>query len=440
MPVLYFLVVYLPLESLLLKYLPVSGFFFQILRQIPDITVFALFFCVLVAKSHGGNGVKIPHVRIDVFVCLLIFIAFINSIYTPTANFALVVFKFKAIFRYVLLVYIVVNLHPSNKQLTRLFNLFLLSVAIQFFFGILQYFGGITVRDLIAARNTEAEVFGVSKTFTGDRFERVNDLMGTLGDTISFSFFLLYFNYFLLSVINKRAFTFVLIAFNAVFVYLSGSFSSTVAVFLSFIAYKIISGGIRLVVILKWVSLGFVFLLVVYFILPLDIKLQFHEFILALYEGAKNSRLGLIVFGVPAYFSDLRFLFGFSLDKFVFADYLKDIGQLPFILDSVIYFIIDDVYWFAFMIYFGVVGLVIYLLLLFSIIRSAISTSREASLVCCSTFLGRVNVSQLVALSLVMLFWLNGINQASEVRSYSFFLWLFVGVYFHLINNSKVKV
>ena len=432
MPIVYFLFIYIPLETFLLKFLPVSEFYYQLARQLPDFLIFSLFIFLIITRLQNGTKIVTSVIRLDLFVVFFIYISCIGVFFTNEANIGVVFLKFKAIFRYVFLCIIILNLRPTNRQVNLFLNLFVFSAIFQIFVGFIQYVGGIAVRDFLAARNADVVVLGYKKTFTGDRFEDVNDIMGMLGDTISYSFLLLILHFIILSIRTKKSIHYILIFLNAVFIFLSGSLSSLLAILVS----TIISDGLTRITFFKVVFGTATSVISLFFLLPVNLLNELLQLSELVYAGAMNSRLGLILYGIPEYLTDLRVLVGYSLDKFIFADYLRNATELPPILSSIVHYIIDDVYWFAIFIYFGVPGGVIYC---FIFVKILIWT-RKVPFIYFNTVLGEVNLSKFIFISTLMIFLLNLFNQAVEVRSFSLFYWSFVAVFLYVVKLRRDTV
>lgn len=425
------LAIYLPFEEFFLKWLPVSDYTYLLLRQMPDAIVFALALVLLMAKLSSAKNIPAVGRKTDTLLFLFVVWAFVTLLLNPAADTVLGLANIKALLRYVTLVYIVLMLNPSEKQINNLIQWILLAVACQTMIGLFQLIGGIPVRDFLAARHASEGIGGIiSKDFTGDRFEGVNDLMGTMGDTISFAYFLLVGMVIWLFSSRFGSLKYWL-GIMALFVpiYLSGSRSVVITVFLLIIVHQIWVNGWRrstrliFALLALLVPLGLV-------MLPSgmpagggDDRSFWFIFSGDYLESALNQRLGMIVYLVPKILFSAHSIVGFSPDVFYFAEFIaNNFLMVPQILIAVLPYILEDVYWIAIYVYYGLIGFSFWLFFLFFLqkkLRNYLSLATSAvsyKLVCIALFLLLASVP------------LNFLNQAFEARAFSYYLWLFCGL------------
>lgn len=139
-------------------------------------------------------------------------------------------------------------------------------------------------------------------------------------------------------------------------------------------------------------------------------------------EGALNSRLGIIVYIVPKILFTVQNVIGFSPDKEFFAEYIA-ISQLmiPQILVVLLPKVLEDVYWVAIYVYYGLIGFILWVSFLIALFRKI-----NKSLFLLSASSKGISI---VAISLILAsIPLNFLNQAFETRIFSFYLWLFCGI------------
>lgn len=140
-------------------------------------------------------------------------------------------------------------------------------------------------------------------------------------------------------------------------------------------------------------------------------------------EQAMNQRLGLVVYILPVFLLTTRSLIGFSPDKHYFVEYVGELGlPIPTILLEVLAMVLEDVYWVAIYIYYGLIGTVFwgsYIVTIGRTLRESIGFSVETQ---CAA------VCRTALLLLLVSVPLNLVNQAYEVRAFSFYLWLFCGL------------
>jgi hypothetical protein len=150
-------------------------------------------------------------------------------------------------------------------------------------------------------------------------------------------------------------------------------------------------------------------------------------------QKAMNQRLGIVLLVVPHFLSNLGLtdiMFGLSLDQRVLATMVADMFQVPLALLSQIG-MIEDVYWAALLVYFGVVGMGFLLGMLFSIF-GRLWTLLEWARTDLQQRLGH-----LALLVLGISFPLNLLGQYYEIRQFSFYLWILVGLAVGVIERQK---
>lgn len=424
------LAVYLPFEELFLKWIPVSDQVYLLLRQIPDVIVFTLAFCILLARLSSDTNVPIAGCKIDLFLLLFIAWALLTLLLNPTADVIIGLANIKALLRYVLLIYVVLMLNPSTKQISSLVQWVMAAAACQGIIGLVQFAGGLAVRDFLAARQVQDGVLGLAKNFTGDKFDNVNDLMGTMGDNISFAFFFLVAMvlWMFSSRFNGLKYWIGIITLFLI-IYLSGSRAATLTALMVIASHYVWIGGWRKAILplsavpLLVIALGLFSSLGSMVSSAADNTSFWFMFNSSYIETALNQRLGVMFYVVPNVLTTINNVIGFSPDMNVFIGF--SVNYLPMvqsILIDVLAHIIEDVYWIAIYIYYGLVGFLfwaLFLLFMLKAVRKSVGTTSAPI----TNYLGCVAVT--LILTAIPL---NFFNQAFEVRAFSFYLWLFCGL------------
>lgn len=441
MQFIYALAFYLPLEEFILKWLPVSDQTHLMLRQLPDLIVFLMFITLLFQRLSAGRG--IPQIGRGCDSLLFYFLAWtVVSLLLNDANIPIVIANLKALLRYILLIYIVLMLAPSETQTKRLMRWIGYAVVLQIALGIFQFAGGIATRDFLAARHVSEDVAGITAGFTGDRFEGVNDLMGTMGNTIAYAMFLLVGMSILIVICKMRGFRFWL-GYCVLFVsiYLSGSRSVVlVAIFLLLMNYGLVFGFVKLSQRLWLLLLLLLLLTPMIFISDFVINAEDNRSFSYIFTPeyimeALNQRLGILVYICPQIGLSANSLIGFSPDKFVFIDFVRiNLPMIPQILVDVLQDVLEDVYWVALFIYYGWIGLGLWVLFLIGVAKK-IKFIRDQFLSLTLTYISTVTLLLLLATIP-----LNFLNQAFEVRGFSFYLWLMCGLTLASYRREKLKI
>lgn len=435
MIVIYLLAFYLPLEEFLLKWLPIGDQAYLLLRQLPDLVVFLMCVVLIFRRSSAGLDIPIIGKRCDIF--LLLFLGWaIAAMFLNNANIPIALANIKALLRYILLVYIVLMLAPSEKQVKILFRWIGYAVVLQLVIGIFQFGGGLTTRDFLAARHVTESVAGVSTDFTGDRFEGINDLMGTMGNTIAFAMFLLVGMTIWMASPKIGALRYWL-GIGALFVsiYLSGSRSVVLAaLFLLLVKYGLDLGFGKLSKrFLQLLPLLIALVFLSSFMIDAESNRSFsYMFTSGYIQEALNQRLGILVYVLPKIGLSAHSLFGFSSDKFVMVEFVHaNLTTVPSILVDVLQDVVEDVYWVALFIYYGWIGLVLWVLYLLGIGKRVVFIRGQ--------FLSHTlkQVSTVALLLLMAAIPLNFLNQAFEVRVFSFYFWLMCGLTLALYRRER---
>lgn len=431
---------YLPLEEFILKWLPITDQTYLLLRQIPDIIVVLLFLLLVVKKNKNRSGIPIIGKRIDALLLAFFVWSFIASLLNSVDLLSATI-KIKAQLRYVLLIYSILILNPSQGQVKKTLRLIGWAVLVQVIIGIFQFSGGIPARDFLAARHTKEIIAGMKVAFTGDRFVDVNDLMGTMGNTIGYGMFLLVgLSLWIVSCRTGGKWYWLGTSVLTILLYLSGSRSVVIAAVIVVSAHHwMVLGSSKLSRKILLLTPLFITLVIFALLDSIDIlpaaarNEDFSYMFTANYiQVALKQRLGILVYIVPQLLITPHSVIGFGPDKLLFVDYVNtNFHKVPHMLLAVLPDVIEDVYWVAQVAYYGFIGLFLWILFL---LRSGkmIVFARKHALSYTST-----RVTTIALLLLLISVPLNFFNQAFSVRGYSFYLWLMCGLALSLYRREK---
>jgi hypothetical protein len=370
------LAAYLPLEEFILKWLPVSDTVFLMLRQIPDVLLIAITYLVLCDRLMRFRGLHGFGRGFDWLLALFLASATITMFLNPGASIVPFAAHLKALFRYILLAYIVRSYPVYDEDRKRLVRVLLAGVWIQIFLGLVQLGVGIPARNFLAGRDTSSTLAGFATDFTGTRFAGANNLMGTMGNTIDYGTFLVVgLALFLCMVPQERRLRRWAGVFLSVFcIYMTNSRSALIASLIVILSYVYLRFGRRQALLY---AAGFAGCIAVGAALiaggqsvtsspngDYQSRTRFFDILSSDYiQGAMNQRLGLAVYLAPDFLSDLSAApFGFSPDPQVVVNVARN--RFPDVPDSLVLVlsgIIEDVYWLALMIDFGVIGMLLFL-------------------------------------------------------------------------------
>jgi hypothetical protein len=150
---------------------------------------------------------------------------------------------------------------------------------------------------------------------------------------------------------------------------------------------------------------------------------------------AMTQRLGILLEVVPQFLSELRVvdvLFGLSPDRAILNRFVADMAEVPAVLTGNVA-VIEDVYWVALPVYYGLVGLALFGGFLALIFGQLYRITRWGK-----GLLER-RLARIALLLLVVAIPLNLIGQYFETRQFSFYLWLMVGVSLSYTSTKTLK-
>lgn len=257
-------------------------------------------------------------------------------------------------------------------------------------------------------------------------------LIGSVGDFISFGYIVAILIFITLaSSLNIDSRLVVAILLLAV-LYFGGSRMIFLGTFVLTMGYfaRAYSMQRRTILIL---ALSFFFLIAVEFFLQSGVGAEYdYDDFAALFsplfiQSLLNQRLGIIVYLLPEVLASPRVIFGFSPDRFYFADYVwAEFLSVPTNLVLVLPGILEDVYIAALLVYYGVVGLAIIVLVYARVCRVCLFNLRR----------GAEDLAILGLLLLIAGVFFSFANQVYENRVFSFYFWLVMGLNAVAANDS----
>jgi len=435
--IVYFLVVYLPLEDFLLKWLPVPYPIYLGLRQVSDVLVLVAVGVTLGTRLRSTRRFRIIGRGAD--LCLLSFVILaLGTVVAREGNVLYTVLNLKALLRYVLLVYVLLNLRVERTEVYTFLRLIYVSLGIQLVVSLIQLVGPVSVDQFFFPRVRVTEVAGVQFKSTAIREAEKGYIFGTMTNTISYGGFLLVglATYVTRYIRDRRTLSYWgTVAVFLFLAYMSGSRAVTFAVIL-LVGVDYYLGG-ETGRFLKVGTLTFLSLSLLLFLSGINLMdLHIFEVFSAEYlRVAMTQRLGILLEVVPQFLSELRLvdvLFGLSPDRSILNRFVTEMTEIPAVLTGNVA-VIEDVYWVALPVYYGLVGLALFggfLLLIFGQLYRIARWGKE---------LLERRLARIALLLLVVAIPLNLIGQYFETRQFSFYLWLMVGVCLSYSYTRTVK-
>lgn len=441
-PLVLFLAAYLPVEDFVLKWLPVPDTAILLLHQLPDFLIAAVCFLVLCDRLMRFRGLQGFGRGFDWPLAIFLLSATFTLILNRNAVVGLWFASLKALFRYLILAYLVRTYRVSAADTHRLVNILLVGVWIQIALGLAQLVGGIPVRDFLASRNiTNADLAGYQPAdYTGTRFEGVNNPMGTMGNMINYGAFLVVGIAIFLCCVppRKRIRRWAGVALSFLCIFSSNSRSALIAAVVVLLCYVYLNVGKRIALLLVGatiasLALGAIFLAggqsadIAKYGEDYHSKARFFRMFSSDYiEEAKSQRLGLVMYLAPEFLSDpVGVPFGYSPDPKVIVDKVHThVPDVPASLIEAYAGLVEDVYWLAILIQFGLIGLISFAAAVFWAIRALARKFRQETEPASRTF------ALLALLLMIASVLMNCFNQVFLIRQFSFCLWVLFGLTF----------
>lgn len=436
--IVYFLVVYLPLEDFLLKWLPVPYPVYLGLRQVSDVLVLVAVAIAVGTRLRSTHRLRLIGRGADLCLGAFVLLA-LGTVVARQGNMLYTVLNLKALLRYTLLVYILLNLRVERAEIYTFLRLIYVSLGLQLLVSLLQLVGPISVDQFFFPRVQNTEVAGVQFKSTAIREAERGYIFGTMTNTISYGGFLLVglATYVTRYIRDRRAlFYWGTVATFFVLAYMSGSRAVTFAVVLLVGIDHYLSGQTGQF--LRAGTLTFLPLVLLATLLGINLReLHVFEVFSAEYlRVAMTQRLGILLEVLPQFLSDVQavdVLFGLTPDRTLLNRFLTDLSEVPAVLTGGNAAVIEDVYWVALPVYYGVIGLGLFGGFLTSIFRHLHRITRWGN--------GPLErrLARMALLLLLVALPLNLIGQYFETRQFSFYLWLFVGLSLAYSHTERLR-
>ena len=423
--ILLFLTFYVPVEDFVLKWLSVPGAVYAALRQGTDLLVI-----IAASLAIGDRVLRTKHFRIlgrglDLLLLLFVVSAFLSALFHRADSLG-VALNLKALLRYVLVAYTLLNINIDEPRLRLFGSVFIAALSIQVLVGVIQLAGGPGVASFFLPRTPEEAVAGQQLTFTATWEVEHGWIFGTIGHTIGFGGFLLVgLAYWLTGQFARPARYWVGAVGFLLLAYFTGSRATTLAVLLMVGLHQYLLGHFG-----KKIMLG-VFLSPLILVIVLGLGVEFSgNYVTEAFSGdyvqqAMNQRLGIALLVIPYFLSGLGpidILFGITPDREIIGQMVSNMFDVPSALIHQIG-MIEDVYWAALLVYYGIFGVGLLLSFLFRLFGWLWEDSRILN--------GKAGrLSSIAVLLLGIAFPLNFLGQFFEIRQFSFYLWLFIGLAF----------
>lgn len=457
--IIFFIIIYLPFENMALKYLPVNDTIYSLLRFVPEIIIYLLFFYVFGSKLISGkhfnkNPINTP---VIIFILYSFLLILINS-----APFTESMMGLRTIFRYVVLFYVIINLDFEYRTIKKLIACLLVIALIQSIIAIYHHYFGIS--NLWMPRANSLEIGGKITRFrilNSHNFRSGREIgvgLGTFGDSVLLAMFLVIGTAliipFALKQFKKKTkygkyslIGMVLIFAGLLTTYSRGSF--LVALMMIPIGWALVNNvkKITLVILLTFI-LGaptivlfdsYSFSLNQGFVNPIRQYVSPIENVTSVFDkDYQNKTLqysrGYIITVIGGkIIKSMPFFGNSSAAQFALEKTLEE--DLTYVSFKNLQ-VINDVYWIAFIIYFGFIGLAIFLYILYKLFKIGIFVLYNTELL----------YYKILSLSFVLILITSipysFIIRTFAFRQFSFYFWTlaaFTVLEWHRLNKQKTK-
>lgn len=421
-----FLTLYLPLEDFLLKWVPVPYSIYLGLRQLPDALILTAALAVVGSRAARSYRFKRIGGAADLSLAAFVVIATVNAV-ARGGDVLITVLNLKALLRYVLVIYVLVNVGLNRRDVSKFIKYVYISIVIQIFVAFVQFIGPSAVDLFFFSRIETEQVAGIELQSTAYKEAKKGYVFGTMTNTISFAGFMIiglatYLSQ--LEVRRRSSAYWGAVSVFLLFTVLSGSRASTFAALIVVGLDYWLSGKTKRLV--GGVLIGLIPAFAGAIAAGMDLQdfYLFNIFSAEYLEVARKQRLGILVDLLPYFLADLSLgdvLFGLSADRAILDAMVADMTGAPSALVSNVA-MIEDVYWVALPVYYGLVGLGLFVVFFSSVFHQVLQTARRPR----DTW--SKQLSRAAILLMMVAIPLNFVAQYFETRQFSFYLWLIVGL------------
>ncbi len=422
--------IYTPFEDLIVAWLPLPGVAQTGIRFIPELTIYLIFVQVIGQRIISGKGLQksaIDLLLLAFMVATVISIALNKSeIFPSLANI-------RSIWRYLAIYYTLINLPITKDQIVQLLRIIRVVGFIQAAIASLQFFLPGSVKIALAAGHCEKGA--IKKASCGTFLDSAN-LSGFMLLVIGVVVSIIYANCHYLIPPLKDTFSLGIFYF--------GMFASKkrAALLMSLILIVLVFAFLkrfRNTGVLVWViSALAIAVIFIYPLLSLDLDIGQREigeevpnitsYFLSVFspeywEHTLSASRGWVVTKVCQTIWESSSWFGFGPDQ---VTLINNMGQFltsdevkKLVRDAEVF---DDPYWFAFLGYFGVIGLGINWFILWKLYHLSKDLLR----------ITQVKEYQILAISfcsiIIVAFFYSFVERVFRLRHFSFYFWLLAGM------------
>ncbi len=440
--IVYFLLVFMPFENLILKFIPGPDMFYTVASFVSEILIYLTLGLVLVRRMWSGEPLR--KTPIDIFFILFLIVALLSILVNESPLFGSLV-NIRVLIRYIFLFYLVSNLDFSPAQVSGMVRLIIVLGIIEVLIGALQFVVGEPLNQFLLPRQSEFNIAGIGRGFVlVNQGREIGAIFGTLGDTLFFALFMLIVLAAYLSTIER------LLAVHFIFwgvIFLAVNFAYARAVAFAILVmllwfYNVRYGLSKLLVrLFPLITLSLLLLLSnvigqkTNYIHPDKEEVSIVENLMGVFTKeyirlAQNSRLGAVLDIPPTVLAN-RPILGYGPDETATIERLN--ASSPSYLHKTLKSSggFEDVYWAAMLAYYGIIGVILWILMFHALYRFARRVYENSSEKVARGI--AITMICLVIVSIALLFF----YRILEFRIFSFYFWLLAGLLVSLYFRER---
>ncbi|MGF1486520.1 MAG: hypothetical protein ACFBSE_05340 [Prochloraceae cyanobacterium] len=443
--------VYLPFEEFVIKFTPFRGiilFGFRVLTT--EFIIFALFLKLIYEIIFRGKQFK--RTPLDILFIALLCSIFISIIINKAQIIESLV-NIRPIFRYIPLYYVVVHLDISREKLSLTLKTIRRIGLFQSLLATFQYFAPVSISNFFLPLDTGVSVGGYQRSMLPAKTGAALGTMGISPNLTTFS--LISLSLFITTIYSKakkaylpslQEIFWILIIFFSIFATLKRA-SLVLAVLIPILVLWHLNKRKKALK-LGWfygaIFFGLIFTLLVANFQPQSLagrddrqeRIEPSAYIIEIFtpeyweKTSENSRGWMIRYVGSSLLRSEGIWFGFSPAWTTLKDRLIELNKDdPFAqqrFEESIITTFEDTYWLAMLAYYGIIGVLIYLLILWRLYRSCRWLTRNSS------DPEYQSLGATVATLIVIYLFYCWVERVWELKTISFYFWLLAG----LVTNS----
>ena len=465
-----FLVIFIPFEDFLLKFLPVSDRLYLYARFLSEAFIYILFAIVIAQRLIKRiSFVKTP---LDFPIFAFLGIVLMSAILNKAGIFASVT-SIRPIIRYIVLFYLIVNINITLTRANTIIRYCIYVGTAQLIFGITQFISRGAINNFLRPRASETDIGGVTKNFVVLSGREIGSIYGAAGDTVLFATFMTLFLILILSkmyIANHQ-----IIKYDKSYLVKSSSkkknvllsiliLSTIIAIALSYVRVCLFAALIILIAYLllefykrKRKQIGILLILLSLLIPIISINISFLNdlngpeyvgnarrteqtvvdnmtgiFTERYLKIARRQRLGALI-DIPLTVIYNKPFLGYGPDQLLTIENLNN-SPTSFLTKEWTKEGFKDVYWVALLAFYGIAGLSTTIWIFYRLHRWArIIYNRTQKKVIKEISL---SVMVIILITAFLLFF----NRTIEFRIYSIYFWLLPGLMFNLYREEKLTL